>query len=425
MMRRFSPWAVPLGNMTMRGLSLVARFALSIYVAHMLGYDALGIFGLLVGIAGVAPSLLGFGVSYHLNRQILLRPRAEAYRLLRDRMAMSLAAATLLLLAGGAAAAFGLLPRPPYLLAGAAIVTLELIAFDLHVALINLRRPIAANFLLFVRSASWIVPVITLGLLEPGFRILGMLLGCWLGALVASFVMLPMILRDAPFAILMRGAVDWRGLCGHARRAPLIYLNDVAAAGQIYLDRFIVAHLLGLGAAGVYTLYFSITHGFYVLVASAVTQLSMPRLVAVRDEPGLAAWRIVLRREALRAMTVAVPLVLAAGATALLLLPALGFADFRRHAALFVLMLATALVRPIADLANLALYSLGEDRTLASVNLAGVALSIGAGLTCLALFGLVGIGLSALTTQVALILARGALLHRHLKRLNEAAADPR
>lgn len=401
-------WWLPLTNMAMRAASLIARFALSIWIARALGYDALGAFGLLTGLAGAAPAFLGFGVSYHVNREIVRADPAAAYRLLRDRLALSATCAAAAGLAAGGATALGLLPRAPWPWMGSAIILLELIAFDLHIALINLRRPVAANLLLFLRSASWIAPVILLGLLDPRLRSLDMLLGGWLVALVANFALLGLVLRDAPFARLRRTAVDWRGLAARARRAPLVWLNDMAEVEQLYLDRFIVAQMLGLAAAGAYTLVFAVTHGVYVLVASAVTQLSVPRLVAA----GPAGWRAVLAGEARRAAVVAAPLIAAAMAGGLLLLPALGLADFRDHAALFLLMLATAFLRPFADLRKGVLYGLHRDHALALVNLAGVAASVPVALLCLRLFGLAGIGVAALLTQAALIGARTAMARR-------------
>ncbi len=401
-------WWLPLTNMTMRATSLVARFALSIWIARALGYDALGAFGLLTGLAGAAPALMGFGVSYHVNREIARAAPAAAYRLLRDRLALSLVCAITGGAVAGAATMLGLLPRAPWPWMGGAIILLELIAFDLHIALINLRRPVAANLLLFVRSASWIAPVILIGLLDPRLRSLDVLLGGWLAALVANFALLGFVLRDAPFDQVRRIAVDWRGLTARARRAPLVWLNDMAEVGQLYLDRFIVAHMLGLTAAGAYTLVFAVTHGVYVLVASGVTQLSVPRLVAA----GASGWRAVLASETRRAMIVGAPLIATVAAGGLMLLPALGIADFRDHAVLFLLMLGAALLRPFADLRKAVLYGLHRDHALAIINLAGIVASVPMTLLCLAAFGLAGVGVAALATQLMLIVARASAARR-------------
>lgn len=403
---------VGLGNMGLRAGALVARFALSIYLARALGFAALGTFGLIAGVAGVLPSVLGFGVGYHVNRELLHAPREDAYRLLRDRMAMS---AVLVVVAGVLAVAscwLRIVEPPPWSALITAIVALEVVAFDLHVSLLNLGRPMLANLLLFVRSASWIAPVIVAGVLWPSTRSLGAVFGCWLAALVVNFALLPVLLRDLRWRALWSRPVDWRALARHARATPLVYVDDVAQTAQVYLDRFVVAQQLGIAATGTYTLLFSVSHGVYLLTAAATTQLAPRRLVAALAAGGRPGWRAAMRGEAVRAAVTGVAVAAPVLVATLLILPRLGFASFGDHAGLFALMIAGALVRPLADLALNGLYLARADRMLATINLAGVVASVAAGLAATAVLGLPGIGLTSLLMPLSLLGARLACLRR-------------
>ena len=50
-------------NLGLRGSSLVFRFLLSFYIIKYLGLEASGIYGLALGAVGIAPALLGWGLS--------------------------------------------------------------------------------------------------------------------------------------------------------------------------------------------------------------------------------------------------------------------------------------------------------------------------------------------------------------------------
>lgn len=401
-----------LANMAMRGASLGGRLLLSVYMARDLGMYAVGIFGVITGVAGLAPSICGFGISYFVNRDILGLSRQDGYRLLRDRMAVNLCCVAFLWIVGILSIVAGLASPAPDLLQMAVIVTLEYLAFDLHIALINLRRPVVANFLLFIRSASWIPCVIWLGMWRSEFRTFDVLLDCWLMALIINFAATAYVFRDADLQALARRPVQLAPLFDKTRRNPLIYLNDMAANGQVFLDRFIVLKLLGVAATGTYTLFFSVTHGLYVLVAAAITQLSMPKLVAALGAHGIPGWRMQLISECRRAFAGTILVVAGALAGMLVILPAWHIDVFTTSIPLLLLMSAASLLKPIADLLNTGIYSLGLDRKLALVNLGGVLCSAICAALCIAWLGLVGVGVSGVISQLMLIAARLAVLHR-------------
>ena len=403
---------VSLGNMGMRGAALAGRFVLSIYLTRMLGYRALGAFGLISGCAGVLPAVVGGGISYYVNRELLIEPRAAALCLLRDRLSLSAALALALLLIALGLMATGAIPAGGIEIMGAAIVALEIVSFDLHIAMINLREPVGANFLLFVRSAIWIGPVVACGVISPALRNFDVLLAAWLAALVVNFALLPILLPDWWGAIKAGRSIEWGRLRGWARQSKLIWINDVANVSQTYLDRFVVADMLGVSAAGTYTLYFSVTQGIYILIATATTQLAMPRLIAARDSGGLPAWTATMRSEGWRAMVMTAAVVTTVIVLTFAILPALGFANFTSYPGFFAIMTATAVLKPLADLASTGLYSVRADRALALSNLGGAVFGLLGGIAAVRIFGLIGIALCAVATQMALITVRFLILRR-------------
>jgi len=167
---------VPLTNMGLRGLGLVGRFALSFYLVKFLSLTETGQFGLIVGVAGVLPALFGFGMNYFLSREIIGVEIADAITRIRDKMVVM---ASLLIITFGGALVFNVF-HPVNLLGSlwlsGLIIILEVIAFDLHIVLISLRKPLLANFLLIIRSAAWVFPFIGITYFYPALRTLNTLL---------------------------------------------------------------------------------------------------------------------------------------------------------------------------------------------------------------------------------------------------------
>jgi len=169
-MMRFShqlPSVTQVTAMSLRATALASRFALSIYALRYLSIESLGTFGLAVGLAGIMPPLLGLGINYHLNRDILAMSQTEAHLAARDRLIVSVSMLALVWLCAALSGAWSLSLLGGYPLLLGLIVSLETLATDMHVMIINRGHAVLANLLLFIRSASWIPPVILLGIAAP------------------------------------------------------------------------------------------------------------------------------------------------------------------------------------------------------------------------------------------------------------------
>lgn len=409
---RRDQYLLPLANMAMRGVALVARFGLVVYLAQFVGLEALGLFALVQGAAGIAPPALGWGLSYFLSRDIVDQSPLTAGRMLRDRLLVtiaSLAAAVFIILVLTSTGVLTL-PEPAAMII--LIVCLEAIAFDIHMAMISLGKPIAANALLFVRSAAWVAPAVILGLIFPGFRSLEPLYWFWLGGLVLNMALLVPIFRNWPIGEIVASPLDFRRQIQQIRNGWLIYLNDVAIVGTLYLDRYVVGYFLGLKATGLFSLYWSVANAAHVLVTTAVIQIALPALVRAYRTSGAAHWLATLRGEAMKIVLAGVPLLVAIFVVAVFMLPLVGFYRFTEDPLLFLLMLVSVLPRLLGDLCSYGLYSRSKDSQFAGINLSGVLLAILLSVIMVNAWGLVGAAIAMNCTAVALLVIRLLALSR-------------
>ena len=390
---------------------MVGRFALTIYIAQYLSLTDLGLFGLIVGVAGMMPSISGMGLNYFLARELVDKDDYAAGVLIKDRLVV-----TVSMMAAISVVALATIGSmfPVYLGVAVLVVPIvftETVAFDLHLCFISLRRPILANSLLFVRSAAWVFPLIGLGLVHAASRTLTVVLSFWLAGNVLFFLAVVVAFRNWPIDQILQARINWADAKATVRRARLIYLNDIGFAGMVYLDRYIVSHFLGLKQTGVYTLYWSFSNAIQVLVTSAVVQVSVPRLVSI-VRSGVGSWGAAIRKEIAKSVSLAIVLGVLAFLIGVHVLPLVGFSKLTIAPPLFALMLSGVVVKIAADMLNSGLYARGMDNQLAVINSLGLVVAIVSSVICLTTFGLLGAGVSMIITPTCLAAARGLALHR-------------
>ena len=305
----------------------------------------------------------------------------------------------------------GLFAAPEALIYVAAIIFLEAIAFDVHIALISIGMPLVANILLFLRSGLWVIPAAGLGMLFPGLRTLDFVLLCWISALFLNYLALYLFVRRWPLKQIARSSIDLSWIRMRVRRAWLIYINDLGLVSMTYLDRYIVNSMLDLRATGIFILNWSIANAIHVLVTAATVQVSLPLLVSAFKEGGDRQWGIVLRGMVLRVLAIGSPLALLAYVAAVYCLPLVLATDSVIDGTLLAWMLLATVIRLLSDALNYGLYSRGLDRSLALINIGGALSAVVLGLVLIHLLGLVGVGIAMALTSTLLLVARTRVLY--------------
>jgi O-antigen/teichoic acid export membrane protein len=269
-------------------------------------------------------------------------------------------------------------------------------------ALIGLRMPFLASFLLFVRSALWVFPFAALGLFFPQCRHIDLLFDFWIGALAVSYICLFWQLRDWPWKAIASAAIHWKWMFANLKKARLIYVSDLGLAGLAYADRFVIGSLLGLEALGVYVFYWQIANAVQVLAETAVVQVALPRLFAAHRHEGEHAWRKAFFHEIEKVVIMGVALSLGIYVFVVFVLPYLKLKDLHEGAYLFPAILVGAVLRLLAGIANIGLVSRGLDKIWALTNIAGILLTIACSAVGTYLFELNGVAVAAILSASCL-----------------------
>lgn len=398
---------VAMANAALRTFGLGSRFVLAIFMARFMTLDDIGVFALLAGAAGLLPSVAGLGLNFFMARSIVGIGHDEAVGIVRERLAISVLAGALCsaLLFALVNASLLQLPFSPWL--AVAILMLELLGFDLQIALLARSRSTFANLLLFLRNGAWVIPFMLLALEFPSLRTIEALAWCWFGGIAISHLLM-----------VRRYRADYEAAPGHIRstragfvssvgsRAAKIYLSDLGLAGSVYLDRFIITSLEDVRTAGVYFFYASIVNSAYVICLAATVQVYQPQLRSAFQAGGFAGLRDALRaRFRSTAILTAIALTAAAPATYAAALVS-GKAEIIAAFDVVPVLLAAYSVKMMSDFMSTALAAAEKDMHYAVFNVSGLVLTVTGCLVAIPVMGILGAAIAALVSAMIVLLLR-------------------
>lgn len=411
-------------NAGLRVAGLGGRFALSLFMARYMSLQDVGTFALMTGVTGLLPSLVGLGLNFFLSRALVGMEPHVAIRTASDRLVVSVIAGIVSIVALAVALRSGWLTLPfPLWLAGA-IMLFELLGFDMQMALLARSRSTLANFLLFLRTGLWTFPFMVLALVEPRARTIGVLTLFWLGGLLVSHIV-PAIRYRAAYAATVRGLRHYRFHFARSvgGQAWKIYVSDLGLAGSVYIDRFIITGLIGIGAAGVYFFYASIVNSVYIICQAATVQVYQPQLRAAYRDRGIDSLHAMLRSRTRSALLLSVVALAAAGPAAFLVAKVTHKDQIMAAFAIMPILLTAYVFKVASEMLSCALAAAEQDRSYALFNVLGLVMTVVACLALIPLLGLIGVACANLLASAGLVALRWRSWSRFRHRTVAATAD--
>jgi O-antigen/teichoic acid export membrane protein len=371
--------------MGLRGSILLGKFALSLFIARYLDLKMLGVYGLLAAAAIIVPIVMGFGLIRTITRHAVRRPLIElASMLVQYWQVQAIFYGSILLLA---AAGVILLKQPLVIVAAIAILWLERLNIDFFTVMNHLRRFHLANGLMFIGSTGWMIAFMVSAIIWPSLRNLESLVTFWIGGGLAALFCFAYVTRGWPWrqSVTARGQGGW--LRGQLRQSGVLYVNDVVNVAGQYLDRYVVGLLLGLEAAGVYVLFWSIGNALNSLIGTAVIYPSETDLISAHKQQEPSYWPLF---EKLLTETVVASFALAAASGLLVsaALPHLHFLHAGTALPVFWLILCGFIVRMAYEVQGTVLFSRQKDRLTLATGVLVLAISVAGNLALAPVYSL-------------------------------------
>ena len=389
--------------MMLRGSTIVLKFGLSFYVARYIGLSELGAYGLVVGASLVLPNLYRAGLTSSIARALLDTAPAQMTHDLRHYLVWTFACYGLSLCVipfvqhQAFATALGVNLYVVWL-----IVLAEHLAADLSLLLNNLYRSRSANVFGLVQTAIWVVPLIALGLAFPVLRSLSALLAFWAGGALLSVLGCAALFAHWPWR---GGAPLQRAWFGRNLRASgYLYFSDLTGTLGQFVDRYLIAVLIDVEHAGIYTLFFQLANAVYTLVSSSIVNVHRPKVLSAFQQGDVATATNRLRalqRESIASM---VAMSLVTGALFQYAAPLLKRPLVLTYLPLLWCTFAATVCKAWCLTSFMELYARSFDRELFWLNVLVLVLMTFGGMAVIPALGIYGIPLATLMTYLCLLI---------------------
>ena len=387
-----------LANLSLRGLTLVSKFILILFIARFLTPEELGIWGLI--FVTINMSLLVLGLDFYLfnTRELLARDTVERAVLIRDQFVFHLIAYTLVLPALLIVFAIGMIAWK-YAVWFYILLVLEHVSQELYRLLITFSRPVMANFILFLRTGFWIFLAIVLAYYSEDLRGLPLFWACWIGGGVISIVLALYSLRNLEWRAAFKKPVNREWIKKGIKISLPFFLSTLSFTGIQFADRYFIQYFHGEGSVGIYTFYANIANVIHTFILSGVIVILYPKLVESFQAGKLEEYRMNMRK---MMMGVIAGLIILPIIAALLIDPVLRLVDkevYADHSNIFYIMMGTVALLTLSYIPHYALFVRHRDKIIIYSAIAALAVALVANTLLVPSFELRGAAFATLSAM--------------------------
>ena len=391
-------------NLILRGLAVISKLLLVIYLGKYFLLSDLGTYHIFAISAALFVFILGFEFHSFSSREYEKMEKDQVgYYFSNQLLFLILCYFPGVLLMLGFFS-LDILPWK-YFTPFALVLFFDLIALHIGVLLAARKFSIWFNILFFFRGGLWVYFFVAwthfvepLGLDELfTFWILGNALSVFAGLIVLNYNGLWSLKKFTP---------DWEWIKKGVKIAAPFYLLVIFMRFIDYTDRYFLELFYGKTEVGIYSFFAGISNVPISLISSAVTIQFMPFFLAAYRED-VREKKIKLSREYL-GLVIGIQAVVFIGVF-LFLEPLLAFVGkdelVQSQTTLWILLLASALLT-IGTYPQLILYARRNDKTLLWTGFLGLVVCVGLNYWLVPLYGVLGAAYAALLTRGTIFLSR-------------------
>lgn len=380
-------------NVSLRIANLAGKLCLSLYMGKYFRLEDIGIYGLIFGITMMGVAFLGFRMDYVVSRHLVTASPLEALARMRDQSLfyfINYAAAIVVAIIFAVSIHSGLSLK--FIAYSTILLILESYGNLCYNNMNSLSRPMVASILFFIRSSLWILPLIGIWIFFPQLRTVDTILISWTAGAAISIVANLVLLRELPWTQLPQVPVNWAGVRSDVLKSMPIWVGALGLSAGAYIDRFVVAHFLGLKQAGVAAFYFSFTYSLLTLIQSGVLTIAYPKLIRFNNEGNETGFWQESRETGLSVAAFAAVISIGIGTAVPLLGHFIGRHELVSEAPTLWLMLLGIVIRSIAEMLYYILFARHQDQPIWLGNLLFLIPAFGFNLLLVPWLGLIGIG---------------------------------
>jgi O-antigen/teichoic acid export membrane protein len=376
-----------------RGVSLVGKFLLVMYLTRYLSLTELGMYGVFSTTVLLAIYLIGAEYYTYSTRELLAVESERRPKLIRDQAVFHVLIYALVL---PMLIIVFLLDFLPFSLIVSFYIILVLthVSQEIHRILIALSHASAAYLISALANGVWTIPAIAGGLLFPQLRTLQFVLASWAFSVCLSVILGLFILWRWKLLQLSLEGINWQWIW---KGLGISYKFLVASMAYRIIDssdRYFIQYFFGESTVGIYTLYASISKILHDLVFAGSIAVIFPLLVNSFQQHDLEQYRYHLGR--LKKAVIASSLFLTPFFVVgiYLMLRFLGRQELYVELAAYFILLLSSIIINLSVVPHYVLYARRKDNQILISTLFGALLNIILNLLWIPPYGLFGAALA-------------------------------
>jgi O-antigen/teichoic acid export membrane protein len=357
-------------NILIRGICLFSKLILVICLAKYFEPTDVGVYGLLVSYIMFSSGTAGLGFYKYGCREVICAAPEDRHYQIKDQGIFYLLMAGVLAIAWLVLSSVGLFP-PGTVVWTLLIAIFEFGSIESSRILVALRKQTWSTFLLFLRSAFWIIPLTACFIYFPEYRRLDLMFAVW--ALGSCFSMLIGIYSVSRFGgWSLDRPVDWVWIRHGLVVALPLLLSTIAAKALITFDRTWVGDVSGLDVLGCYVFFTGVTNAMKAFIDAGVLSFAQPELVSAVSERNLTEFKSAIFRVVWQAALVLLFAIISSILILPLLLVILDKAIYSEYVWIFYMLLVVVSLWTGSMIGNLILYAMRLDRQVVTSDLLSV-----------------------------------------------------
>ncbi|MFQ6178961.1 lipopolysaccharide biosynthesis protein [Bacillus paranthracis] len=391
-------------NIIIRGLTLLSRFILIFFIAKYLTPNELGVFGIFSVTVNLSVLLIGLDFYMYSTREIINSPKGSHSGIIKTQFVFHLVSYCIFLPVLSLIFYLDIL-ESQYLVIFLLLVIFEHISQELYRIYSALEKPITANILLFIRSASWIYILILIFIFNKESRNLDLIWIFWIGGSFVSIVCGVLWLKNQLDFKCIKN-IDFRWIKKGVIRSIPFFIATIALKGIEFSDRYILKFYYDDGMVGIYTFFINISNVIPVFIFSGISMFLYPKIIRFYNEKKYDEYYKNLKKMTLYSTYSAVVLSIIMIILLKVIIILLGKNDYEQYDKIFYIMLMTSFVSVLGQVPNYILYAKKKDKEILFSTLMGFIASLILNFIFIPIYGVYGAAFGNLCATLVMVFSK-------------------
>ncbi len=381
-------------NLGIRGITISIKFLFTLFLGKYYSEDVLGGYGLFATTVLISFFVLSLSFDSYATREIIQKPRDEQMNFIRNLFVFFIASWLIFVPIAFILTSIGWIDKTLifYFLVILLFETFSQVFFSLFTIL---QQSIAANIILFLSQASWVLVFFVIHLAYPVFFIsLDRFLLVWIfGGVIACCYGFYKIRRLYPSKLSI-DPINWKWIKSGITVSLLFFFSTLGYKIIEFADRYFIEFKLGTAKVGVYIFYSQIANLMNTVINVTVVLMLYPRLIENFAKRDLDAFITIRNKMYQRVIFIGLTVFVVAILFIKMALVFIGKESFYSEIHVFYILLLANLAMNLSFVPHYCLFAMRNDKTLLVTTVTGTICCIVLNLFLIDIFGVEGAAVS-------------------------------